>query len=117
MAKRDRISICLGAIVIALELAWIGFARIAAPAVIESAYRRESFALLNDVISGRDTHPVQKYLTDWQVIAWEVATWWLVIGLGLIIMTRPEVFRIIFGTRADRPPDLTTGDPLLVHAR
>ena len=44
---------------------WIVFATLVVPAVIESAYRGESWSFLNRMISGQATHPVSDYLQDW----------------------------------------------------
>lgn len=49
-----------------LALVWIGFSRFMVPALIESAYRGESFSVFNSIISGQAIHPVEYYVASWE---------------------------------------------------
>ena len=45
-------------------LVWLIGAEFVVPSLIRSAHQEESWPLLNDLISGRATHPVEAYLAD-----------------------------------------------------
>jgi hypothetical protein len=50
------------------------------PALVRSMYEERSLSFLNALISGRDVHPVEKYLRDWQKLAFIATT---AVALGL----------------------------------
>lgn len=56
-------------ICILIGATWILFAHLVVPPLIKSAYEGQSFELLNGIISGQDTHPVQHYLTSWDQLS------------------------------------------------
>jgi hypothetical protein len=62
-----RIPLLLVLIVASLGL-WIVVAKLVVPALIESAYRGESWSFLNRMISGQATHPVSEYIQDWDTV-------------------------------------------------
>src|SRR5215471_10006957 len=62
---------------------WIGFAKLAVPPMIESAYRGESFRFLNETIKEQAQYPVEHYLEKWDRNAARV----LVAGLAFWIVT------------------------------
>jgi hypothetical protein len=57
------------------------------PALIESAYRGESWWFLNRMISGQPTHPVADYLHDWYKAAAKLTFVGLLSGLGFWLVT------------------------------
>jgi len=61
---------------------WIVFATLVVPAVIESAYRGESWSFLNRMINAQATHPVGDYLQDWYRMAAKLTIAGLLSGLG-----------------------------------
>ena len=56
-------------------LGWGVFAWRVVPALIESAYRRESLPFLNAIIRGRDVHGVDLYLDAWRPLCWQGLFW------------------------------------------
>ncbi len=78
---------------ILIAASWLAFSRFVVPAVIESAYRGESLAFLNSLISGQAIHPVEHYLAGWEIISWSILGILVMVGLILIplLATRPEV--------------------------
>jgi len=80
---------------------WIGFAKLVAPPVIESAYRGESLPVLNSLIRGQATHSVDEYMRDWEQFAWRstvASTAFGLLGLVLIMVTTsPTFFRKFVG--------------------
>jgi len=62
---------------------WMAVAKLAVPPLIESAYRGESFRLLNETIKEQAQYPVDHYLQKWERNATRV----LVAGLAFWIMT------------------------------
>ncbi|MDX1396012.1 MAG: sulfatase [Gemmatimonadota bacterium] len=57
---------------------WWWGTRILGPWLIEQAYRGESLGVLNDVLAGRATTPLEAYLTDW--------SFFTRIGDGLLVL-------------------------------
>lgn len=72
-------------------LGWLLGGLFVVPALIRSAYRAESWSLLNDLISGRATHPVEAYLAAWNVVVAWVAALVLLGGVVVLVVARPEV--------------------------
>src|SRR5207253_10754291 len=76
---------------------WSVFATLVVPAVIESAYRGESWSFLNRMISGQATHPVGDYLQDWD----RVTIPGLLSGLGFwliaLVISPPAFYRRFVG--------------------
>src|SRR5262245_41898234 len=68
--------------VISLGL-WIVFAKFVVPAVIQSAYRGESWSFLNRMITGQATHPVSEYIRDWDTVI--IPALLVVLGFWLIV--------------------------------
>src|SRR2546426_797562 len=93
-----RIRPLLALIGISLGL-WIVFATLVVPAVIESAYRGESWSFLNRMINAQATHPVVDYLQDWYRMAAKLTIAGLLSGLGFwlvaLVITRPALVRWI----------------------
>ena len=90
--RGGRIRLLLVLMGISLGL-WIIFAKLVVPAVIESAYRGESWSFLNRMISGQATHPVSDYLQDWDGVT--VPGLLGVLGFSLIVLvtSSPAVIR------------------------
>lgn len=61
---------------------WVGFAKLLVPAVIEGAYRGESWAFLNRMISGQTVRSAQYYVQLWD----SAALVGLVSSLGFLLM-------------------------------
>ena len=78
---------------------WLVCAVWVVPAIIESAYRGESWSFLNRMITGQATHPVGDYLQDWYRVAAKLTIAALLSGLGFwlvgLVINRPAlVYRI-----------------------
>lgn len=56
-------------IAISSVAAWLTMSRFVVPALIRSAYHGESIALLNRIIVGQASHPVEYYLESWRSMA------------------------------------------------
>jgi hypothetical protein len=71
---------------------WVNFAYILTPFVIERAYRGESFAVFNHMITGQDHIPVAQYLARWSRSLSRISCALAVIGfyalLALLGLTR-----------------------------
>jgi hypothetical protein len=61
---------------------WLVCAMWVVPAMIESAYRGDSWSFLNRIIDGQATHSVVDYLQDWYRIAAKLTIAGLLSGLG-----------------------------------
>jgi predicted DCC family thiol-disulfide oxidoreductase YuxK len=91
-----RIRLLLVLMVVSLGL-WIVFAKLVVPAVIESAYRGESWSFLNRMISGQATHPVGDYLQDWDRVTIPVLLSTLGFWLIVLVISSPAFIRRIVG--------------------
>jgi predicted DCC family thiol-disulfide oxidoreductase YuxK len=67
--------------------AWVAFAKVAVPLVIESAYRGESLPILNGMIKGQHEHPVSYYLQMWSRITTDGLLYLLVFWLPTLAMS------------------------------
>jgi len=94
---RGRVRRWLVLTVISLGL-WIVFAKFFVPAVIQSAYRGESWSFLNGMIRGQATHSVSEYLRDWDTVT--IPALLVVLGFWLIVLvlSSPAFCRRIVGT-------------------
>jgi len=97
---------------------WLICAMWVVPAMIESAYRGESWSFLNRMIGGQATHPVADYLQDWYRMAGKLTIAGLLSGLGfwliVLVINRPALvqwIRIIY-----RPVAVLTLNTLLILA-
>ena len=77
---------------------WIVFSEYAVPPLIESAYRGESLPIFNRMISGQASHPVAEYLSDWDRLRWRVLVDFSLVGLLVVLVTRPEFQRALWGS-------------------
>jgi len=84
-------------VLMGLSLAWIVFAKLIVPPVIESAYRGESWPFLNRMILGQAEFSVSHYLQKWD----KVTTTGLLSGLGfcliVLLISSPAFSRRIVG--------------------
>jgi len=62
---------------------WIAFAKLAVPPLIQSAYRGQSFPLLNGIIEGQAELPVEFYLQLWNRLTTTV----VVAGLAFFVLS------------------------------
>ncbi len=90
-ASSGRISLVIAFGTAFVLLAWMGGAVFVVPPLIRSAYRAESWPFLNDLISGRATHPVEAYLAAWRSVAMRTAAFVLGFGAAAFVAARPEV--------------------------
>jgi lysophospholipase L1-like esterase len=78
---------------------WLICAMWVVPAMIESAYRGESWSFLNRMIGGQAAHPVVDYLHDWYRMAAKLTIAGLLSGLGFwlvtLVITRPALVQWI----------------------
>jgi len=86
--REGRIPLLLTLMVISLGL-WIVCAKLIVPAVIESAYRGESWSFLNGMIQGQATHPVSEYLQDWKAVTIAVLLGGLGFWLVVLVISSP----------------------------
>ncbi|ETX07316.1 MAG: hypothetical protein ETSY2_11940 [Candidatus Entotheonella gemina] len=85
-----RFSISLFVSTVVLILAWIVFASVFMPPIIESAYRGESLSFLNALIDKRD-HSLERYLMKWQEIAWRIPLSMLGFSVLLWLLVHPKI--------------------------
>src|SRR5262245_39359760 len=76
---------------------WIIVAKVIVPAIIESAYRGESWSLLNRMIIGQATHPVNEYLQDWDAVTIPGLMMCLGFWLILFVFTSPAFVQRVVG--------------------
>jgi lysophospholipase L1-like esterase len=86
-----RIRLLLILMVISLGL-WTVFAKLVVPAVIESAYRGESWSFFNRMIRGQAAHPVGDYLRDWDRVT--IAGLLGALGFWLVVLALSSPGRI-----------------------
>src|SRR5437899_3933341 len=91
-----RIRLWLVLMVISLGL-WIVLAKLVVPAVIEGAYRGESWSFLNRMIRGQATHPVSEYIRDWDTVTIPVLLKGLGFWLVVLVISSPAFFRRMVG--------------------
>jgi len=89
--RSGRISLAIVCGTAVVLLVWLSGALFVVPPLIRSAYRAESWPLLNDLISGRATHPVEAYLAAWRSVAMRITVLVLVCGAVVLVAARPEV--------------------------
>jgi 4-amino-4-deoxy-L-arabinose transferase-like glycosyltransferase len=104
----NHISVALVLAIVLLGLAWIAVAKFAIPAMIASAYRGESWPILNRMIRGQASHPLAEYLVRWAQLKWTILQFSFVVGLLIVWIARPE-----FPAAFWRPPARHSG---LAHA-
>jgi predicted DCC family thiol-disulfide oxidoreductase YuxK len=92
----NRIRLWLVLMVFSLGL-WLVFAKLLVPAIIESAYRGESWSFLNRMIRGQATHPVSEYLQDWGTVTMPVLLWGLGFWLVVLVISSPAFVRRMVG--------------------
>jgi len=80
MDRRRWILVGIVVLLALLTTVWI------VPAVVVSAYNGESFDVLNRMISGQGSHPVERYLRVWNSLA--VRVWGLALGLAALWVVR-----------------------------
>jgi predicted DCC family thiol-disulfide oxidoreductase YuxK len=94
MAGRIRLLVVL--MILALGL-WIVFAKLVGPAVIDSAYRGESWSFLNGMIRGQAESSVSDYIQKWD----KLTISYLLSGLGfwllVLMISSPAFIRRIVG--------------------
>jgi len=95
MINANRLTVFLAFAISLLLLLWIAFSQLLVPALIESAYRGESFPVLNRIISGQSTNTIEHYLTVWNNVAWRVLLILLVLGLVLLLFTSGEFQKLL----------------------
>ena len=93
---RSRIRLWLVLMIISLGL-WIVLARLVVPAVIESAYRGESWSFLNRMVRGQATYPVSDYLQDWDAVTIPILLKGLGFWLVALVISSPAFFRRMVG--------------------
>ena len=76
---------------------WTVFAKLVVPAIIASAYRGESWSILNGLIPGQGMRPVGFYLAMWDRIAVKLSVILLIFWLAALISTRPSFYRRFVG--------------------
>jgi predicted DCC family thiol-disulfide oxidoreductase YuxK len=76
---------------------WVLLAKLLVPGIIASAYRGESWSILNGLISGRGIRPVGLYLDTWDAIAVNLSVVLLVVCLAAVVPTHPAFYRRFVG--------------------
>src|SRR5262249_33597515 len=93
----SRTPVLLTLMVISLGL-WVVSAKLVVPAIIESAYRGESWSLLNRMIHGQSAHPVSEYLRHWDAVTISVLLRGLGFWLVVLLISAPAFYRRMVGT-------------------
>jgi arylsulfatase A-like enzyme len=99
----------------AITGAWLVAAVVIVPRVVRSAYAGDSFALLNGLISGQDTHPVERYLAAWAEVATltTVALAVVAIAVALLLRFPGPPARLAAAVRGALP-ELGSGDVVIL---
>ena len=84
-------------VLMGLPLAWIVFAKLIVPRVIESAYRGESWSFLNRMIRGQTVHSVYHYLQLWDRVTIAGLVGSLGFSLIVLVISSPAFSRRIVG--------------------
>lgn len=105
---KPSLAIAFGLAIIALL--WEIFARYVVPLVIASAYQERSLPFLNHLILGRASHPLAAYVSDWADLQVRLLGYLLFMGVFTLVVTRPEVARMIWGREPERLRFFTTQD-------
>lgn len=92
---RARIRLLL--ILVGLAVVWMLFATLVAPPLIQSAYRGESWSLLNRMILGQAQFPVGHYLQKWHRVVINGLLSGLAFYLIALVTTSPAFSRRIVG--------------------
>ncbi len=100
----NHVSLMLVLAIVCLGLMWIVLSTYAVPPIIKSAYRGESLPIFNRMISAQASHPVAEYLSDWGRLRWRVLVDFSLVGLLVVLVTRPEFQRALWGPAAPHHP-------------
>lgn len=111
MSKANRLSFLLLLAIVLLASLWIIFAKLVAPPLITSAYRGESWPLLNKLVSNQALYSVDHYLGLWQKVTRRGLITLLVLGIAFLLLARPEFQRFMDARRASRKEGETPSDP------
>ena len=113
------VSLMLVLAIVSLGLIWIAFCKYAVPPLIESAYRGQSLPILNRMISGRSSHPVEEYLSAWDrdQLHWRVLLDFSLVGLLVVLVIRPEFQRALWGSAVDHPTAPAPGEEKAVSGQ
>jgi predicted DCC family thiol-disulfide oxidoreductase YuxK len=80
-------------ILVVCAVAWILFSTLIAPGVVESAYEGKSHEILNRMVGGRSTHPVEFYLKRWSIASWTALAVAMAALLPLVAFTPGQLLR------------------------
>jgi len=75
----------------------LAFAKLLVPPLIQSAYRGESVAFLNNIFAGRSAHGLRYYLEVWDRVSLPGLVAYLVFWAVVLVMSRPAFFRRCVG--------------------
>ena len=95
MRRADRVSVLIAWATALVLLAWARFSTLVGPGLIGSAYRGKSLPVLNRLISGQATHPLEEYFAAWNGMARRAGAAILAGGALALVLTRPGVRRWI----------------------
>ncbi len=76
---------------------WLAFAFVVVPPIIESAYRGETWPVLNGMIKGQHVNPITHYLQKWNRITVSVLVSWVGVWLLAMLMSSAGFFRRFVG--------------------
>lgn len=95
-----------------LGLFWMAFAKFAAPSFIARAYRGESLAVLNRLITGQASHSLAEYLASWDRLSWIFLLVLIAVGLLVVAIGRPGFQAAFWRPAAPRPEDASAVSPM-----
>jgi 4-amino-4-deoxy-L-arabinose transferase-like glycosyltransferase len=119
VGKANRATVVLGLLIVSAGLVWMALGTFGVPALIEKAYRGESWPIFNSMIRGQASHPVAEYLADWNQLKWTILIFFFIVGSLGVAVASPE-FRAVFSRPAALAPEDSarasrTGMPLANH--
>lgn len=91
-------------VLLVLVLGWLGVSELWVPRVVASAYRGESWAPVNALLSGRSLHPVERYTDAWRALARPLTATLLAACALLLALSRPALQRLLDALLPPPPP-------------
>src|ERR1700747_2636022 len=111
-ARTKRSSVAIASATVLVVLAWFVLSHYVVPPVIERAYRGQSLALFNHLITGQISHPLAEYLAEWRTISWRLLQGLIAAGLLTVVAIQPGVQMVLWGRTSRTPEDSSTIVPL-----
>ena len=100
----NRTTLVLLTIIASCSAVWSLASRFVVPHVIERAYYGKSWQIFDRLVTGQASHPLAEYISAWNGIAWRVELGFILLGLCLVVLIRPEFQRAFWGPEPSAYP-------------